>query len=423
MTSTSTLTFPLTVPALRVSQPMGVFYVTVLPARLLMEVCFSDQLRISGQSDSTYELEGNQRELDEQRLHAIARYVSRADYSFPNTIILAAQSLPEEFLLEEKEEDEDVDVDVDVEKIKPEDPEEPGERWIVSTGTSGTSHTITIPNNSKAVAIIDGQHRLRSFEYAIPERLDMPLVCSVFFDLNNSLQAQLFATINSNQKPVSKSLTYELFGYNIFEEPEDSWSPDKLAVFLTRKLNTEEGSPLRKRIAIAPDGDLVFADTAYDDSWHVSMATIVDGIIRLISTNAKEDSNELLKTMPALKRSVLNTARPKDRAPLRRLYVEENDTVIYSIVRNFLSACEVTFWQKAQPDSFIFKTVGLQALFDILRMLAPEIMVSKKATVPSFVERLAPAADINFSRDVFRSPSGTGRGAIKNAIKAALRLT
>jgi hypothetical protein len=42
----------------------------------------------------------------------------------------------------------------------------------------------------------------------------MQLICSIFFELPKPYQAQLFATINSTQKPVDKSLTYELFGYN-----------------------------------------------------------------------------------------------------------------------------------------------------------------------------------------------------------------
>jgi hypothetical protein len=66
--------------------------------------------------------------------------------------------------------------------------------------------------------------------------------------------------------------------------------------------------------------------------------------------------------------------------------------------------------------------VGIQALFDILRLLAPEILATRKANVPYFVERLAAAGDINFSRDHFRNASGSGRGAIKNAIKVALGL-
>jgi DNA phosphorothioation-associated DGQHR protein 1 len=364
-----------------------------------MEVCFSDHLRITGISDSSYELEGNQRQLDEKRLRAIAEYVSRADSAFPNTIILAANSRYEDGLIEEE-----------------------GERWVVTPGPSGANHMITIPSASRLVAVIDGQHRLRSFDYATPARLDMPLVCSVFFDLNKPFQAQLFATINSTQKPVDRSLTFELFGYNISEESEDSWSPDKLAVFLTRKLNTEGGSPLRGRIAIAPEGDLLLGEGVYNQAWHVSMATVVDGIIRLFSTNPKQDSNELLKELPAKKRPVLAAARPRDRSPLRPLYLAGNDKLIYSIVSNYLAACSGVFWETAEAGSFIVKTVGIQALFDVLRLLAPEILDSKKASVSYFVDRLRPASGINFAGALFRNASGSGRGEIKNAIKTALKL-
>jgi DNA phosphorothioation-associated DGQHR protein 1 len=250
----------------------------------------------------------------------------------------------------------------------------------------------------------------------------MPLVCSVFFDLNKPFQAQLFATINSTQKPVDRSLTYELFGYNISEESEDSWSPDKLAVFLTRKLNTEEGSPLRGRVKIAPEGDLLLGEEAYNEDWHVSMATVVDGIIRLISSNPKQDGNELLKELPARKRPTLSLARPKDRSPLRPLYLDGNDKVLYSITTNYLTACKSLFWESAREGSFIIKTVGVQALFDILRLLGPEILDTRKASVAFFTERLAPARTIDFAGEGFRNASGSGRGEIKNAIKAAIQL-
>lgn len=400
MKQNSSVKFPISVQALRVDQPMGVFYVTVLPARLLMDVCFSDRLRITDQSDSSYQVEGNQRQLDERRLRAIGEYISRADAAFPNTIILAANSLYEEDLSEEIE----------------------NERWTVAEGAIANSHVITIPSSKRRVALIDGQHRLRSFDFAIPERLDMPLVCSVFFDLNKPFQAQLFATINSTQKPVDRSLTYELFGYNLSEESEESWSPDKLAVFLARKLNTEDGSPLCGRVTIAPEGDLLLGEDAYNEHWHVSMATIVDGIIRLISSNPRQDANELLKEIPARKRSILSSARPKDRSPLRPLYLDGNDKVLYSITTNYLQACRSTFWQSAREGSFIIKTVGIQALFDILRLLGPEILDTKKASVSFFTARLLGAKNLDFASAQFRSPSGSGRGEIKNAIKAAINL-
>jgi DNA phosphorothioation-associated DGQHR protein 1 len=395
-----TMTFPFSAPALRVEQPMGVYFVAVLPAELLLTVCFSDRLRIAHRTESSYTLEGNQRQLDEKRLRTIGDFISRSDSAFPNSIILAANSRAEDGLVEEQN----------------------APRWSVSEKHDDGTYTITIPTGEKLAAIIDGQHRLFSFAFAIPKRLEMSLVCSIFFDLNKPFQAQLFATINSTQKPVDRSQTYELFGYNILEESESYWSPDKLAVFLARKLNTDEASPIKGRIAIAPEGDLTFGEDAKAPGWHVSMATVVDGILRLFSSNPKQDANELLDSAAAKKRASLAESKRKDRSPLRDLYLRENDKVIYSIVTNFLTAAKDVFWDKAETGSFIVKTVGIQALFDILRDLAPEIQANKQANVSYFVTRLSPAGIIDFSSPGFRNASGGGRSAIRRAIKDALRL-
>src|SRR5437773_12282898 len=80
----------------------------------------------------------------------------------------------------------------------------------------------------------------------------MELLCAVYMDLPHAYQAYLFATININQRKVDKSLAYEQFGYNLDEEPAKGWSPDKLSVYLTRKLNLDPRSPLRGHIKIAP---------------------------------------------------------------------------------------------------------------------------------------------------------------------------
>jgi DGQHR domain-containing protein len=92
-------------------------------------------------------------------------------------------------------------------------------------------------------AVVDGQHRLFGFEAVSDERKKMPLACAIFLDLPTPQQASVFATINFNQKPVSKSQTYELFGYNLDDEPPESWSPEKLSVFIARKLNVDPQSP------------------------------------------------------------------------------------------------------------------------------------------------------------------------------------
>jgi DNA phosphorothioation-associated DGQHR protein 1 len=388
------IAFPYKAKALKVVQPLGTYYVAVLPAELLLDVCFSDRLKAHKVEGGTYILEGTQRIMDEKRLRAIGSFISRLDSAFPNSIILAANSRAADGLIEEESDC----------------------RWSVERNEPCGDYTITVPTKQKLSAIIDGQHRLFSFAYAANERLSMTLVCSVFFDLPKPFQAQLFATINSTQKPVDKSLTYELFGYNISEESESYWSPDKLAVFFARKLNTENSSPICGRIAIAPESDEDLLHIDANVGWHVSMATIVEGIIRLISSNPKQDSNELLDSEPK-KRETLARSKRTDRSPLRPVYIEENDQLIYLIVSNFLTVCDELFWKSAAEGSFIVKTVGIQALFDILRLTAPRVLAKKDVSIRFFKSLLAEAGDIDFAADAFRNASGSGRTAIKRAIE------
>jgi DNA phosphorothioation-associated DGQHR protein 1 len=246
----------------------------------------------------------------------------------------------------------------------------------------------------------------------------MELICSVFMALPKPFQAQLFATINSTQKQVDKSLTYELFGYNIGEEPADRWTPDKLAVFLTRRLHTQEESPLKGRISVAPKRDQSLEDLNNSRDWHVSTATVVEGILRLISANPKRDTNAMLS--PPVKPRTALLEGPKDRTPLRSVYINGQDALLYKIILNYLKACDQVLWKDARAGSFIVKTVGIQALFDILRALAPEVLEGGDATEAYFVKKLEPAADIDFATVEFKNASGSGRSFIRNRLKSVM---
>lgn len=405
--------FPYVTKALKVEQPLGVYYVVVLPAELLLEVAFSDALSaryIEGKQ--AYELDGTQRLPQPKRLDPIAEYINRVDAAFPNAIILAANYRKEDGRIEDE-----------TDEVAEEDREEAGapgqptidRQWVVEESEDGC-HSLIIPTKDKLAAIIDGQHRLFAYTRAMATRRQMQLICSVFLDLPKPYQAQLFATINSTQKPVDKSLTYELFGYNIVEEEEDRWSPDKLAVFLTRRLNTDEASPLRGRIVIAPKKDEILQRLAVGATWRVSTAVVVEGVMRLFTTNPKKDTANLLEE-PRKKRSSLASGR-KDKSPLREAYLANNDIVIYTMVLNYLVACEGIFWEQAAAGSFITKTVGVQALFDILRMkLAKPAFEAKRISVQDFAQRLGPAGSIDFSAEKFRNASGSGRTAIRKAIE------
>jgi len=409
--------FPFEARALKVEQPLGVYYVTVLPAELLLMVAFSDALSARYvEGAQSYVLDGTQRLPQPKRLDPIASYINRIDAAFPNAIILAANYRKEDGRMEDSQDD-DLEGNLGGENVPSSGIDR---RWMISESADG-SHTLKIPTPEKLAAIIDGQHRLFAFAQARDERRSMDLICSVFLDLPKPYQAQLFAIINSTQKPVDKSLTYELFGYNVVEESEERWSPDKLAVFLTRRLNMEAGSPLEGRIVIAPKKDEVLQKIASGSSWKVSTAVVVAGVMRLFTTNPKSDSSRLHEE-PRRTRAALVDGR-HDRSPLRSAYVEGNDIAIYTLVLNYLRACQELFWANAPVDSYITKTIGVQALFDILRTkLAKPAIESRTISVQHFKSLLAGAASIDFASSDFRNLSGAGRSHLRREIELAAGL-
>lgn len=170
---------------------------------------------------------------------------------------------------------------------------------------------------------------------------------------------------------MTKSQTYELFGYNVEDEPPPKWTPEKLAVFLTRKLNTESDSPFHDHIVVAAENDFAptMAKMRRSGGWAVSTATVVEGIVRLLSSNPKKDAYTMDGKLEyrAQDRSVLEPARDPKQTPLRELYRSKNDDLIYTGVKNYFAAAARLFWAKATADSYIRKTVGVQALFDIAR--------------------------------------------------------
>ena len=406
--------FPYRTKALRIRQELAECWVAALPAALLLDVCFSDRLTAdhTGDPAKPYVLGGMQREQREKRLQEIGDYIDRDDSAFPNSIILAANSRASDGLTEDEPDDQ---ADEDIEEGVTPPPSGVDRRWRIEVAEDGC-HELVIPTGDKLAAVVDGQHRLFGFAKAtVTKRLAMDLICAIYIDLPKPYQAQVFATINSNQKRVDKSLTYEMFGYNIDDEDSSFWSPDKLAVFLTRRLGSDADSPLRGKIIIAPKKDSELAALTAGEGWKVSTAVVVEGITRLISSNPKSDSNDL-QTPSKVQRAALASGR-KDRSPLRQAYLDNQDVVIFTMVLNYLKACQDLFWKDPAQNSFIFKTVGVQALFDILRKLSRDAYDRKVISVDYFKGVLGPASEIHFSDAVFRNASGSGRSIIRRAIE------
>src|SRR5260370_33737001 len=238
----------------------------------------------------------------------------------------------------------------------------------------------------------------------------MELVCGIYMDLPHPYQAYLFATININQRRVDKSLAYEQFGYNLDDENRGSWAPDKLAVYFTRRLNLDPQSPFQGRIRVAPmNSELLFPGGEPPD-WQVSTACVVEGMAKLSSQNPKKDRDLLhLKAIGARNRKSL----PPDAAPWREQYLQQRDKEVYEGILTFFTLTKRYFWDSAIPQSYIRKTIGIQALFDLLRFWLKK---SSGRIVESEIDPIVAASSrISFADPVIQA-SGKGRVRVKNVL-------
>ena len=82
--------------------------------------------------------------------------------------------------------------------------------------------TILLPLQGRFAQMLDGQHRIAGIQEAVnemPTIAEKEVLVSLCVGLNTKEAAKIFLNINSEQKPVPKSLIYDLFG-EAYEDPE-----------------------------------------------------------------------------------------------------------------------------------------------------------------------------------------------------------
>lgn len=406
-------------PAIRVAQPLGDFFAFSMRADYLNKIAYSLPAEVTERMETEnaeepkgYSIFGSQRKEKKTRLQEIASYIRTTDATFPNAIILAANYSQDGLYIDN-----------------------PECRWNAEEDAQG-NWKINIPSLALPTAsIIDGQHRLHAFD-KLPvdaQERSMELLCVVFLELPTPYHAYVFATINFNQKKVDRSLAYELFGYDVDERPAKYWPPETLAVYLARLLNTDETerkndvdgvlekkSPLYRSIFPAADSEKLFTENAapVGNQIRISLATVVDGILRLISRNPKDDRN--LVRRPENKEIGRSCLPPVANLPLRQLYLEVNDKGIYDLLCNYFTAVNKTVWAGAGHSSYLYKTVGVQAIFDVLKTLLSDIPVSaNNYSIDALTEILRPCSDLDPDGNKYQA-SGIGRSEIRKDILRAL---
>ena len=397
--------------ATKVSQPIGDFYLVSLPARVLREMCFSRPYERYRQdpSGSVENSSWFQRIFVKRRANPIAEFLKTQEAALPGTFVLAANYTEDgKFLVDDKDA-----FSSDICWRARRCPTE-------ISGHQDCLYELNIPSNPKSAMVVDGQHRLGGFKDQSDEILSMDVPCAVYLDLPIPLQAYIFATINFNQKPVNKSLNYELFAFDIDNEKPTSWSPDKLAVFFSRKLNVDQASPLRGHIKIGAV-DCTENDEKGLTLWKVSTATIVAGIMALITRDSQGDRNRM-NQVPICNRNrslLIGFNCDDEKLPLRALYVANDDKLLYAIVLNFFVAIESLFNEGDNNYPVFHKTAGVTALFKVLQLLLIDVFKGEPIDVSSvmWVERFqSQGKQVDFTDPFLLGSSGTHAGRIRDML-------
>lgn len=153
----------------------------------------------------------------------------------------------------------------------------------------------TLPDE---ILIVDGQHRFEGMRLLYNEMKEPRLIfdddqqpekrisaylesynfnCCVLLNYDLWEQAQIFATVNFNQKKVNKSLFYDIYGIKAPDKDGESISKQNeiyLAHRLVKFLNESPASPLKSMVKMLGKG-----------KGYVSQAFLVEQFLRLLSAN------------------------------------------------------------------------------------------------------------------------------------------
>lgn len=160
-----------------------------------------------------------QRESDISRINKIADFLKNHDKvvsPFPTPLVLALSTEQDELISIEKISDKKVTYLQDYFER-----EEPLAVLINNEGNSDIDSStedyfeLHIPSIKEKIFIVDGQHRFRGVQQYFKNTdnaSDIEFAVTFLLDYDIYEQAEVFANINFKQKPVNKSLYYDIFG-------------------------------------------------------------------------------------------------------------------------------------------------------------------------------------------------------------------
>lgn len=369
----------ITIPAHKVKQPIGEFFVASIKAQDLVDISYSDVRRMEG-TDGKREVErylGIQRPLKSSRVKEIRDYIlNDRDATFPTSIILAVDEKCVEF------------------------DEAKGSLCLYPYCPDEDSADAEIEFHQIA-KVLDGQHRIAGFfqgdgstrEFDYENEFDINV--SIFVGIDLPEQAKIFATVNLAQTKVNKSLVYDL------EDLARKRNPFKTCHHVAVALDANEGSPFYqriKRLGVATPGR---------DYEPLTQASFVESLVRFISDDPARDRNLILDGKK------LKDVDPA-KHPFNSLFKEgeKGDLKIYEIIYNYFDAVREKWpeaWnQKQRSGNLLPKSNAFKALMRYLKNdVYFDLVGDNVGRVPSVAEFIDAFSHIQLTDDDFTTKNFT----------------
>jgi DNA sulfur modification protein DndB len=308
------------VPAIKGKLGGKVFYSFVSTAEQLLKICFVNHRTLA----DPLALPTYQRMVKRARLRSIGEYIKTGGF-FPTNILI---NFDERRPFDRKGGDPDSDVQF------------------------GDLH---LPEKYKSAWIVDGQHRLYGYSVIDPKFSKQNIAVIAFEGLKRDEEANLFVTINHEQKSVPRTLLDEL-------DADLKWGStnptERLAAISARIVQTlaeEVGGPLFRRvIAQGIQGDEVMC---------LTMPELKGGIVRSHLIGSLAQKRKLLVDGPLTGDSDLAT-------------VKRASTAIGEFLQNVRSA-NPTRWDLGREGD-LSTNVGLRALLLLFHALITHADSQKK---------------------------------------------
>lgn len=387
------------VPALKIRQPLGEFYVCVFTARELVEISWVDVRRMSGEGGEIDEYLGIQRKISDSRVKQLRRYVRTADATFPSSIIVAIPGRCASW-------------------------DEASGRLVISEFIDSVYPERSVPFD-RIAKVLDGQHRIRGlaqpegdqFVLDLPEAIPFDLNVAVFVEADIAQQATIFSTVNLAQTKVSKSLVYDLFSLT------NSRSPQKSAHMIAVALDASEGGPFYrsiKRLGTATPGRGQFDE-------YLTQASFVEALVPHITSDPLADRDFFIRDLRG-RLSMPSTAELRKHV-FRGLFIQENEGEIARIVWAYFDAVRKVWpesWSSSAKGNILRRTNGFRAFMALFRDFYINALGSRP--IGSFVAaedfvalfRLVDINDGGFTADEF-PPGSSGESALKRELRNGLQ--